>query len=230
MTKAERLAASLAVVFAAGGLASWGVAAWLTPGVPGGVMNFTHTQAQGQPVHLTVQTVGTIGFGTHPSWVSYLVKDPTTGKWVQDTSWELPANTVIDMTDYQYDSGSPLRNQEWGQVQGVINGSATINGKSFNVYNSYAANGVGHTFSIPQLDVSVPLVGVNPNATNDCNAAPCTTNYVHNIIKFSFKTPGPGSYYWQCFVPCGAGYLFGNGGPMSTQNYMGGELEVVKVS
>jgi len=28
-------------------------------------------------------------------------------------------------------------------------------------------------------------------------------------------------------VPCGLGYFYGNGGPMSTQNYMGGFLSVV---
>jgi hypothetical protein len=157
--------------------------------------------------------------------VSYLVKDPHTGKWEHTTTWELPANTTIDMTVYQYDSGSPLRNQEWGQVQGTVGSSATLNGKSFKVYNSYTGTGVGHTFAVPALNVSVPLVGVSGTP---CGTAPCHFNSPHNIETFSFKTPGPGSYNWQCFVPCGLGYLFGNGGPMSTQNYMGGELEVVQ--
>ena len=189
-------------------------------------MNFTTTQAAGQPVNLTVQTVGAIGFTAHPTWVSYLVKDPTTGQWVHDSSWKLPANTVINMTVLQYDSGSPLRNQEWGQVQGTVNGTATLNGKNFSVYNSNTGNGVGHTFAIPQFNVSVPLVGVN-SSLNVCGAGPCQLSSPHNVETFSFKTPGPGNYNWQCFVPCGLGYLFGNGGPMSTQNYMGGELEVV---
>jgi hypothetical protein len=48
-----------------------------------------------------------------------------------------------------------------------------------------------------------------------------------NVIKASFMTPGPGSYPWQCFVPCGLGWLYGNGGPMSTVGYMGGFLDVV---
>jgi hypothetical protein len=157
--------------------------------------------------------------------VSYLVKDPHTGKWIHDTSWELPANTVIDMTVDQYDSGSPLRNQEWGQVQGTIGKDATLNGKTFKVYDSYTGTGVGHTFAIPALNLSVPLVGVSGTP---CAVAPCHFNSPHNVETFTFKTPGPGSYNWQCFVPCGLGYLFGNGGPMSTQNYMGGELEVVQ--
>jgi hypothetical protein len=226
MSKAGRLATVLGLFLVAVGLVVWGVATLLTPGVPGGVVNFTTTQATGQPVNLTVQTLGTIGFGAHPTWVSYLVKDPRTGGWIHDSSWKLPANTVINMTILQYDSGSPLRNQEWGQVQGTVNGTATLNGKNFSVYNSNTGTGVGHTFAIPQFNVSVPLVGVNSNA-NVCGAGPCQLSSPHNVETFSFKTPGPGTYNWQCFVPCGLGYLYGNGGPMSTQNYMGGELEVV---
>ena len=182
----------------------------------------------GQPVHLTVETVGSVGYGVHPQWVSYLVKAPN-GQWVQSTLWNLPAHTKIDVTIYQYDSGSPLRNQEWGQVQGTIGGSATINGANYSVYNSNSGNGVGHTFSVPELGLSVPLIGVSANA-QVCGAGPCHTSSPHNVIKFSFKTPGPGNYHWQCFVPCGLGYLFGNGGPMSTENYMGGFLDVVHAS
>ena len=89
MSKGGRLTSVVALFLVVVGLVVWAVASLLTPGVPGGVVNFTNTQAAGQPVHLTVQTVGSIGFGAHPTWVSYLVKDPKTGKWVHDTSWEL---------------------------------------------------------------------------------------------------------------------------------------------
>jgi hypothetical protein len=189
-------------------------------------VNFTANHRAGAPVRLTLQTVGAIGFGPHPSWVSYLTKDPSTGAWVHTTLWQLPAHTVIDVTDYQYDSGSPLRNQQWGQIIGTHGGIAVYNGRPARVINSNGTNGVGHTFSIPTLGISVPLLGINPNAKNPCGAAPCTTGYNHKVIRFSFTTPGPGRYPWQCFVPCGAGYLFGNGGPMSTVGYMGGFLEV----
>lgn len=229
MTRAGRLATVVGLFLVATGLIVLAVSAWITPGVPGGAMNFTHAQAKAQPVHVTVQTVGSIGFGAHPGWVSYLVKDPTTGRWVQDTSWQLPAHSLIDMTVYEYDTGGPLRNQKFGQVLGVVPGTATLNGKPFSVVNANAGNGIGHTFTVPQLDLSVPLYGVSPSA-NVCGAAPCTTAYTHNVVRFSFKTPGPGVYSWQCIVPCGVGYLYGNGGPMATQNYMGGELEVVEVS
>ena len=132
------------------------------------------------------------------------------------------------MTVHQFDSGSPLRNQQWGRVKGVAGNIELLNGKPVHVYNSNIpnGNGVGHTFAVPALGISVPLVGVDPNATNVCSQAPCGSDSVSNTIKFSFVTPGPGEYRWQCFVPCALGFLFGNGGAMSNANYMGGFLDV----
>lgn len=225
MSMGGRLTTVVVAFLVAVGLIIVALIAFLRPGIPGGVVNFTGAPA-GQPVNLTVQTVGSIGFGSHPTWVTYMTKDPTSGQWEHKTVWELPAHTTVNVTIYQYDSGSPLRNQQWGQVQGTTGGTATLNGKSFSLYNSNTGNGVGHTFTIPALGVSVPLVGVNGNLTL-CGVAPCSTSQPHNTLTFSFKTPGPGNYNWQCFVPCGLGYLYGNGGPMSTQGYMGGFLDVV---
>jgi len=85
---------------------------------------------------------------------------------------------------------------------------------------------VAHTFAIPTLGISVPLYANNGNA-NLCAVAPCTLKSPHNIVKFSFMTPGPGQYPWQCFLPCGLGYLYGTGGPMQTIGYMDGFLKVV---
>ena len=36
-----------------------------------------------------------------------------------------------------------------------------------------------------------------------------------------------GEFRWQCFVPCGGGYVDGNGGPMQTIGYMTGQMNVV---
>jgi hypothetical protein len=222
MSVSQRLGTVVVLFLVAVGLIIWTFSSFLTPGTPGGVVNFLAGHAAGQPVKMTIETVGSTGHGPHPTWVSYLTQEPT-GKWVHETTWQLPANTVINMTILQFDSGSPLRNQEWGQVQGTIGGTATINGQTYTDYNSYSGGGVGHTFAIPSIGVSVPLVGIT--SSNVCGATPCA-KFPHNTITFSFKTPGPGSYNWQCFVPCGLGYIFGNGGGMSTQGYMGGFLEV----
>ena len=183
------------------------------------------SSAPGAPVNVTMQTVGSYGSAPHPIWVSYLVQSPQ-GQWVHTTSFQVPQNTRINVTIFQYDSGSPLRNQQIGQVTGTYGNVALLNGKAFRVINSNAGNMVAHTFSMPSLGINVPLYANNSNA-NLCGAAPCTTKSPHNIIRFSFTSPGPGNYRWQCFVPCGLGFLFGNGGPMSTLGYMGGFMKVV---
>ncbi len=59
-----------------------------------------------------------------------------------------------------------------------------------------------------------------------CTDSPCTEG-PHSVMKFSFRTPNStGTFRWQCFVPCGGGFLDGNGGPMQTLGYMMGNMEV----
>jgi len=47
-------------------------------------------------------------------------------------------------------------------------------------------------------------------------------------MTFNFKVPDTAgvTFRWQCFVPCGGGFLDGNGGPMQTIGYMTGNMEV----
>ncbi len=225
MTMSGRLGAVLGLFVIAVGLIIWVLMGLLTPGTPEGVVNYVGSSAPGQPVNLTLQTVGTIGFGDHPTWVSYLARTPQ-GEWVHDTTWQLPADTLINVTIYQYDSGGPLRNQEFGQVTGTVGNYETVNGKTIRAFNSYSGAGVGHTFTVPALGINVPLIA--NSASTLCGFAPCHVSSAHQLIHFSFKTPArTGEYHWQCFIPCGLGYLYGNGGPMSTQGFMGGFLDVV---
>jgi hypothetical protein len=218
-----RLAIVGALFAGAVGLVVFAVMAFLRSSPP--TVDFTAGHQPGTPVNLSLQTVGSIGFGPHPTWVSYLTQAPD-GSWVHTTLWDLPAHTRINVTVHQYDSGSPLRNQFFGRVTGTLGGDATLNGKSFTVINANNNNGVAHTFAIPTLGISVPLYA-NSSSSNLCSGAPCPTNSPHNIVKFSFVTPGPGQYPWQCFLPCGLGFLYGNGGPMQTIGYMDGFLKVV---
>jgi heme/copper-type cytochrome/quinol oxidase subunit 2 len=227
MSKSGRLATALLLLFVAAGLVVFAAMSFIRSSPS--TVDFAEGHQPSQPVNLTIQTVGTIGFGVHPSWVSYLVETPQ-GKWLHTTLWQLPAHTKINVTILQFDSGSPLRNQELGVVTGVQN--STLNGARFTLVNSNATSGlgqygVGHTFTVPELGINVPLPGNNGSAKNFCSVpAPCPLSSAHNTLKFSFTTPGPGSYRWQCFVPCGLGFLYGNGGPMQTIGYMGGFLEV----
>jgi hypothetical protein len=174
---------------------------------------------------LTLQTVAAIGpkySPSHPDWVSYLVLDH--GKWVHSTIFQVPANSLVHVTVYQYDGDSGLRNPFLSQVQGTIGGTETIDGKVMRGINPEEAS---HTFAVPQLGVFVPFPGVSEEAKNQCEFAPCSTADAHHTITFAFRTGKKGRYRWQCFVPCAAGYIFGNGGPMQTLGYMDGFVDVV---
>jgi hypothetical protein len=217
-----RLAAVLAAAAAVVGLCVFVVAGYMRSSPPW--VDFSRSSG---PVDLTVQTVGSTGFGSHPTWVSYLVRN-TSGQWVHSTLWQLPAGRLINMTVDEYDSGGALRNSVWGGVTGTVGGTATLDGKTASVFNPSTGNGIAHTFNVPDLGINVPLYGISATAKNPCSAAPCSLTNDHETIKFSFRTPpGVGDYRWQCFVPCGLAFLYGNGGPMSTVGYMSGFLKVV---
>jgi hypothetical protein len=171
---------------------------------------------------ITLQTVASIGFGPHPDWVSYLVQDQQ-GKWVHSTVLHVPAHSTVNVTIYQYDTATGLRNPFWGQPRGTNGGTMNVDGKTLNVLNPDLAS---HTFAIPDLGVSVPLKGVADDAKNQCSVAPCTLAQAHTTVKFAFKTGDPGKFRWQCFVPCAAGFVLGFGGPMQSIGYMDGYLMV----
>ena len=159
----------------------------------------------------------------HNTWVSYYAVDASSGNWRHDTTFVLPANTLVHVTIYQYDTATGLRNPFFSQPAGTI-GPVTIDGKPTSVVNPMAP---AHTFAVPQIGLSVPLPGANSNAKNLCSNAPCSLSDAHVTVSFTFRTPVKGLYRWQCFVPCAAGFIQGNGGPMQTVGYMGGFIKVV---
>lgn len=173
--------------------------------------------------HLTLQTVPAYGHAPDPDWVSYLGKD-SAGHWTHTTVYQVPAHSLVTVTIYQYDTATGLRNNFLGQVRGTIGSTATLNGKAFTTLDPDLTS---HTFTIPELGISVPLPGIDANAKNQCSAAPCPLSEAHTTITFSFRTQGPGVYRWQCFVPCAFGFYYGNGGPMQTLGWMDGYLKVV---
>jgi hypothetical protein len=172
---------------------------------------------------LVLQTVGALGSGANPDWVSYLAQGPD-GSWAHTTIYELPAHSTIHVTIHQFDSQTGLRNPFLGNVQGLEGGTMSVDGEQVSFIDPSTA---AHTFAIPDLGVMVPLQGIANSATKPCPSAPCSDTYDHVTIEFTFKTGGPGTYRWQCYVPCAAGTLFGNGGPMQTVGYMDGFVEVV---
>jgi hypothetical protein len=183
-----------------------------------------NVQAAGQAPSssVTMQTVASLGIGEHPDWVSYLVKNRQ-GKWVHSTVLTVPANSLVKVTVYQYDTATGLRNPFWGGPRGIV-GEMTLDGKPIPTLDPSLAS---HTFAIADLGVSVPLAGVDSNAKNQCTLAPCTLAEAHRTITFTFKTGKRGTYRWQCMVPCAFGTILGFGGPMQSLGYMDGLLRVV---
>jgi uncharacterized protein YaiE (UPF0345 family) len=178
-----------------------------------------NTPAQNAFIHL--ETVASVSAAItfprpddpHPTWVSYL---PT-------TILKVPANSVVTVQVDQEDTPSGLRNPFWAQAIGIVGGTFHMtyfddkgNPQAGDFSSIPDPATAAHTFAIPDLGVFVPLAGLNA-------AAPAGSM---NVITFSFKTGKAGVYHWQCFVPCGSGTIYGNGGPMQTMGYMAGFLVV----
>jgi len=145
------------------------------------------------------------------------------GKWIHSTDYKVPANSDVQITVLQYDGDSGLRNPFLSQVQGTVGKTMTVDGKTINAIDPEEAS---HTFAVPELGILVPLPGVEDEAKNQCEFAPCTMSEAHRTITFTIRTGKKGRYHWQCFVPCAAGFLTGGGGPMQTLGYMDGFLDV----
>jgi hypothetical protein len=202
------------------------VATWASS-FPKSVAAVSASTPAGPSTQLTLQTVAAIGpkySPTHPDWVSYLVQSH--GQWVHSTDFTVPANSIVHVTIYQYDSQTGLRNPFLAQPEGTIDGTETVDGKVVSVINPEEAS---HTFAVPELGIFVPLPGISEQEEekNACEFAPCEPSKAHRTISFTIRTGKKGRYHWQCFVPCAAGFLTGNGGPMQTLGYMDGFLDVV---
>ena len=185
------------------------------------------TADTGATVNVVMQEDAQNTVTTHPDWVSYFIQDPSTHQWVHTTLFTVPAGSRVNMTIYGYDGCTPLRNQYWGRVTGTIGGTEDVDGKPVSQLNSWSACNVGHTFSIPSIDLNAPMGSPSDPNANLCATSPCTSG-PHRTMTFSFMTPKtPGDYFWQCRVPCGGGFIDGFGGPMQTIGFMTGNMVVV---
>jgi len=159
----------------------------------------------------------------HPTWVSYYAVDAHGGDWRHVTTYDLPAHTLVRVTIYQFDTQTGLRNEFISQATGTVGGNFVLDGKPTQAVDPSTAS---HVFAIPQIGLSVPLVGIPAGTKNPCSNAPCSLSNDHTTTTFTFRTPGPGLYRWQCFVPCAAGFIQGWGGPMQTVGYMDGFIKI----
>lgn len=189
------------------GLAVWyvvGLLQWNTATVQAAVTAPGHAA-------FTIDTVAGAGAGPHPDWVQYQTSDFNAHQ--SATIFKVPVKTWVTVTIHQYDSATGIRNPFFSLVQGTQGNIAYLNGKPFHTIPN---DSPAHTFAVPGLGINVPLEGVPSNAS--------ATTY--ETVKFTFYSGNvEHTYHWQCFVPCGWG-PYGNGGPMQTFGYMGGDLIV----
>jgi len=202
-----------------------------------------HYTASGGQVNVVLQEDPQNNSATTPDWVTYYTQDPTTKQWVHTTLFSVPADTKVNVTIFGYDGCTPLRNNYWGQILGVIgnqvivqqfskNNTALGPAQTTSFINSWSDCTVGHTFAIPGLNLYVPVASPNANnsANNLCSSSPCTptSGGAYSLETFSFMSPShTGSFRWQCLVPCGGGFINGNGGPMQTLGWRAGFMYVV---
>lgn len=232
MSLPARVATLIVAFLAVAALTGFVVVHYLLASTGPPVEDFTAnvTPDTGASVDVVMQEAPQTTVTTDPDWVSYFILSPQTGQWVHTTNFAVPAGSKIHMTIFGYDGCTPLRNPVWGKVTGTTGNVIFVDGRRVSVLNSWGECSVGHTFAIPNLGINVPVASPTSFAANSnlCSTSPCTPSNPHTVVKFSFVTPRTsGTFFWQCKIPCGLGYLDGNGGPMQTIGYMTGSMEVV---
>src|SRR5207237_10078238 len=124
------------------------------------------------------------------------------GNWVHTTYLKDRAHSLVNVTIYPFRTATGLRNPFLAQVRGTVGNVMSLDGKRV---QSVKQDGPGHTFTIADLGVSIPLQGVADDAKNQCTAGPCTLDQAHTTIKFSFRTGAPAMYRAQPLEPRAAG-------------------------
>lgn len=147
---------------------------------------------------------------TSPQHVSYSVtivnggqKSHPTWPYFDPGNITLPANSIVSVTIKNEDDGADAVPAQYAKVTGTVGGTETVNGKTV---SAVAVNDVSHTLTVAALGINIPMP---PSST----------------ITFTVRTKGPGSYTWQCMVPCGSGSA-GWSGAMATNTWMVGTFVV----
>lgn len=151
-------------------------------------------------VHLALDIFPVRPLGPSSNWPAY----------TPSTHLTVPASSLVSVTIRNFDLGdAPLGpSSPFAHVEGTLGRAASMDGQP---YSALDPAHVAHTFTIPQLHVSVPIPGESPSGGSFVT------------VTFSFRVAAAGTYTWRCFAPCGTG-PGGFSGPMQTPGYMLGTL------
>ena len=184
-------------------------------------------QAPASRSNVTLQTVGTYGSGSHPTWVSYLVQSPagpvgahdalpgarsTSGSTSPSTSTTRAARCATSSS-----ARSPAPRERRPRSTASRSGSSTPTPATASATRSRSRRSAS----------TCPLYGNNGNA-NLCAAAP-----VHHQARRtkSSSSPSPAraraATAGSASCPAGWATSTATAGPMSTLGYMGGFMKVV---
>jgi heme/copper-type cytochrome/quinol oxidase subunit 2 len=196
----------------------WGLESTIAP-ASGGTVTVTSQVRGVYPLTLVITIDNTYNstIGTQPAY--YVL---TSEGLRSSANIALPANSMIKLTIVCYDDGNAsLISNQFANVQGTVNGTITYTSNE-DVNSSQGPNGIvlkggetvakvspdliAHTFTIPTLNVNVPVP-------------------VNSTVVAYFKTGAAGTYAWYCETACGSGPT-GIFGAMDEPGWMTGDVKV----
>jgi hypothetical protein len=134
------------------------------------------------------------------------------GPLYDNTNLTLPAHALVTITIIDQDPGDDVlpAGTPFATVTGTVDNTASLDGVPYHAVDRHK---IGHTFTVQQLGINVPIPGDVPAGQKAIS------------VTFSFHTGAAGTYTFQCFVPCGDGPE-GWDGPMATMGYMMGKITI----
>lgn len=219
----ELLVAGLGV---AGSLALAACGSAATAGAASTPQTVTKTLTATETVTHTVATAASTAAATAAPYMANMVI--VTGGMIGKKGWpafvpadlSVPAHATVTVRLVNFDDGTaplPTSLATYAKVSGTVDGKASwaplpkgepnpTSGKETS-YTALDVKDVSHTFTVPDLNVNVPI--------------PASA-----IVTFTFDSGAPGTHTFKCLAPCGTG-PDGMQGAMMTLGYMIGKLNVV---
>lgn len=157
-------------------------------------------------LNLTIVTGDMIGHTEYPAYVP--------------SSFSLPANSTVVVTITNFDDATPLAKgmERYATVSGTAGATMAVtpidvrspnsSGGPLRVVTGLDPTAVSHTFTIPALGINVPVAA-------------------HARTVFTIHTGAPGTYFWRCFDPCGAGGTGWGTAMAAKSGFMEGTLTIV---